>query len=295
MFKQISSWKQRFLTIGLVGSVVLQITVPASACTLFAANGTKFVAGGGTLVAKNRDWRPAKQMARLVLPPSGNKYYGLFAGKNYKFNAAGINDKGLMVAMSTAGSIPQKERLSYKRFKSAEGLRTNEYLLRYYNSVEDVLKTKEPVWQEPVNFILADKKMVAYVEVGPQGKLAVKKVKNGTLYHTNHYIEQAMLPYNQKIGKSSAVRYERIKELMTKQQSPFTLERFVEISQDKNAGANNSIYRVGSKPNSSQTLANFIVYIPPRGYPQLWLKYRQVPEDKGRETIEKINLAELFK
>lgn len=295
MFKQVSSWKKRFLTIGLVGSVLMQITVPASACTLFAANGTKFVAGGGTLVAKNRDWRPAKQMARLVTPTNGNKYYGLFAGKDYKFNAAGINEKGLMVAMSTAGSIPKKERLSYKRFKSQEGLRTNEYLLRYYNSVDEVLKTKEPLWQEPVNFILADKKMIAYVEVGPQGKIAVRKVKNGTAYHTNHYVEKAMLPYNQKIGKSSATRYERIKMLMTEQKLPFTLERFVEISQDKNAGANNSIYRVGNKPNSSQTLANFIAYIPPKGYPQLWLKYRKNPEDKGREVIEKVNLEELFK
>ena len=51
------------------------------ACTVFAATGESLVQGGGTLVAKVRDERPARQVVKTVRPDSGWAYTGLFVGK----------------------------------------------------------------------------------------------------------------------------------------------------------------------------------------------------------------------
>ena len=66
---------------GLLGAALLCIPVPALACTLYAAQGTA-VADGGTIAAKNRDWRPQEQSLHLSEPrqPGGYRYYGLYGG-----------------------------------------------------------------------------------------------------------------------------------------------------------------------------------------------------------------------
>ena len=89
---------------------------------------------------------------------------------------------------------------------------------------------------------------------------------------------------NEKIGKSSLTRYNRIEELMTEQKI-FSLNEFIQFSEDRNAGPNDSIYRVGNNDTSTQTLANFIVFIPKQGSSVLYVKYRQNPEDKGAEKV----------
>ena len=279
----------------LLSILCCTIQLQASACTLFAATGNSFVEGSGTLVAKNRDWYPSHQELKVIHPAHGYTYYGLFSGKSASFNAAGVNEKGLFVAMSTASSIPSKERRAYPVFKSTEGLRANEYMLRYFASVDEVLANKD-VWSEPVNFIVADNTKVAYIEVAPNNaQRAVRVQTNGVLYHTNHYVEPETVDFNKKIGPSSTVRYARVEELLTNHEGKFTLDDFINISQDQHDGLNHSLYRMGSKPEGVSTVANFIVYLPPTGSPLVYVKYRAEADQQGQEKITgKEQLTELL-
>ena len=265
--------------------VIFGFMSTASACTLFAATGVDHVVNSGTLMAKNRDEKPMPQTVKVIKPEAGYSYYGIFSGKNMLFCAVGINERGLAVGTSTAGSLPKKERLANGIYRSKEGLRTNEYMLRYCASVDEALSLPEEVWQEPINFILADKSKIAYVEVLPGGEKSVTVKTNGVIYHTNHYVNSDSSWANQTIGASSLARYNRIEELMTEQKI-FSLNDFIHFSEDRNEGPNNSIYRVGITPTSTQTLANFIVFIPQKGSPVLYVKYRQNIEDKGAEKLE---------
>ena len=251
----------------------------ATACTLFGVSGDK-VAGGGTLVAKNRDWRPTEQKIELVTPQEGYKYYALLTGKKAPyFTAGGLNEKGLFVAMSTVSSMTKEERLSYPKFKTADGRRANDYILQHFSSVDEVLQTDAKIWSEPVNFIIGDRNKVAVIEVLPGGKKSVRVQDNGVVYHTNHYVDKEMLVGNRKIGTSTATRYARIKELMTEHKGQFTIKDFWRISRDQNAGRNNSIYRLGNKPKSTRTVAEIIAYLPPTGSPQLYVRYMPKPKE----------------
>ncbi|MDD4722068.1 MAG: carcinine hydrolase/isopenicillin-N N-acyltransferase family protein [Acidaminococcaceae bacterium] len=268
----------------IIGIFVFGFITVASACTLFAATGIDHVVNGGTIMAKNRDEKPMPQILKIVKPVAGYSYYGIFSGKKMSFCAAGINEKGLAVGNSTAGSVSRTERLSKGVYRSKEGLRTGEYMLRYCASVDEALVLPEEFWHEPINFILADKDKIAYVEILPGGEKSITVQTNGVLYHTNHYVNADSLWANEKIGKSSLTRYNRIEELMTEQKI-FSLNEFIQFSEDRNAGPNDSIYRVGNNDTSTQTLANFIVFIPKQGSSVLYVKYRQNPEDKGAEKV----------
>ena len=268
----------------MVALVSFSFMSTARACTLFAATGVDHVVNSGTLMAKNRDETPMPQIVKVVKPEAGYSYYGIFSGKNMLFCTVGINERGLAVGTSTAGSLPKKERLANGVYRSKEGLRTNEYMLRYCSSVDEALALPAEVWQEPINFILADKSKIAYVEVLPGGEKSVTVKTNGVIYHTNHYVNSDSSWANEKIGASSLARYNRIEELMTEQKI-FSLNDFIQFSEDRNDGPNNSIYRIGTKETGTQTLANFIVFIPQKGSPVLYVKYRENVEDKGAEKL----------
>lgn len=269
----------------IIGLLAVGVMSKASACTLFAATGVDYVVNSGTLMAKNRDEKPMAQTLKIIEPSAGYSYYGVFSGKNMLFCAMGINERGLAVGTSTAGSLPKKERLANGVYRSKEGLRTNEYMLRYCASVDEALTLPEEVWQEPINFILADKSKIAYVEVLPGGEKSVTVKTNGVIYHTNHYVNEDSRWANKTVGASSLARYKRIEELMTEKKI-FSLNDFIQFSQDQNEGTNNSIYRVGVNETATQTLANFIVFIPQKGSPVLYVKYRENIQDKGAEKLE---------
>jgi hypothetical protein len=247
---------------------------------LYGATGSTYVQGGGTLVSKNRDWSPMPQTIKYVAPSHGYRYLGLFAGQNYKFNAAGVNEKGLYVAMSTAGSVPKAERRQIKAYRSPDGLRGNEYLLRHAANVLEALSHTE-IFKEPVNYILADNHMVAFVEVYPDGTHSVRLTTNGTLSHTNHYVTAEGAPFNKKIGLSSQTRYNRINTLLGTTTHPLTLWQILSLlAKIRTPVPDNSIFRTGSKPEGTQTLANFSVYLPPEGSPTIYVNYRTEAGDR---------------
>ena len=260
----------------------------ALACTLYGAAGSDYVEGGGVLFAKVRDWEPQEQVIRYVQPQSGYRYFGLFTGK---FNVLGINEYGLAAGMSTAGTVSKDERKK-GRFRSPEGLRINEYILRYCRTVDEALALPESFWKGAANILLGDRSKVAVVEILPDGKRTVRETDNGTLAHTNHYLEPASADFNKgRIGPSSVSRYERIQTLLS-ESKPLSMEDFIRFSEDRHAGPDNSIWRTGSCPQGTQTLAAFVIHTTPTGETTLYLKYREHPDDRGQEKVLRLSLQE---
>lgn len=259
------------------------INFPVSACTLFAATGDAWVAGGGTIIAKNRDWTPTVQEVKLVHNNSGYSYYGLFA-PGVK---AGINEKGLVVLSASASSIPKLQRSSLESFK---GL--NKYLLSNFATVDEALQDMS-IFYGPRFIMLGDKNKVAYIEIGPKGQSVTIK-ETGILTHTNHYINEDMVSENVKIANTSTIRYARINELLSMENRSFDLDKFIMYSHDKNAGKTNSIWRDGNSSTSTQTLGVFIVYLPKEGSPTIYVKVRKKPDQQGQEDVYWLRADDIF-
>ena len=247
----------------------------ASACTVFAAAGPELVPSGGTLVGKVRDERPAKQIVKTVASGDGYAFVGLFVGDNERYNM-GVNEKGLVVFRTTAGSIPKKVRSRSVRYKSPAGLSGHEQIIRHCATVEEALKSG--VFLEPTNYVIADRKKIAYVEVLPDGTHASRVYDRGRFAHTNHYLMPEHQAGNVKIGESSRIRYERITTLMDEQAKPYSMEDFIAWTKDRHDGPDNSIERIGVPgKSSSTTLSAMVVHIPPEGDPEIYLRWRENP------------------
>ena len=96
----------------LIVLLLLVATELASACTLWAAAGDR-VAGGSTMIHKNRDWSPDHQQElRLVTPKSGFRYLSLYAtGNEWVGTKAGVNTEGLVIVTASApGYLDKKVR-----------------------------------------------------------------------------------------------------------------------------------------------------------------------------------------
>lgn len=279
------TWKKTIC----LAACLISITGAASACTLFAATGDDWVQGGGTLIVKNRDWKPEWQEMRLI-EDSKYRYYGLFAGdlENLVLRG-GVNEKGLAAISATASSIPKRERKQMAHAKKPF-LKT---VLGQCASVDEALAHTE-LFLGSKFIMLADADKVAYVEIAYDGKYRVKIQKNGTLAHTNHYLEPDLQWANMKIGPSTQNRYNRIEQLLASGGQPYTLENFITFSQNQQDGPDFSIWRTGSTPTKTQTLATLAIYIPKNKNPELYVKIRTAPDEQGRETTYSIAGNELF-
>jgi len=281
--------KQFTKTIALIigfTALALNFAPAAAACTLWGAAGGK-VEGGGTLIAKNRDWEPTQvQEIKRVVPRDGFRYLGLYAsdeeGTGLK---AGINEKGLVVVTATASVVPDERRSNpqKKTLSSAEILKT-------CTTVEEVTGQLDR-FTRAAFYLVADKNKIAVIEVGPGGKAAARITENGTIAQTNHYLNEQFRILNKKVSKSSRARYDRIQELLSKDPGGLTLDDFVAFSEDQNAGPDNSIYRTGSSPTRSRTLATWIIENPAEGAPLLYVKVAD--PDKPQKTM-RISLDEKF-
>ncbi len=240
---------------------------PSHACTLWGAAG-KAVEGGGVLITKNRDWAPDhRQQLNIVRPKEGYASVVLAAvGGAEPGTKAGVNEKGLVMVAATASQVPTAER---KRADQKKGLMG--HLLARCASVEDVLKHIE--WfHRPVFYLVGDRRQIAVIEVAPDGRRSITRTDSGTLHHTNHYCAIDAPGLQRKPGASSTHRSARIAELLKTPDRAYTADDFIRFSEDKTAGADNSIWRTGSAPNKSRSLATWLVSIPASGSPRLYLK-----------------------
>jgi len=248
-------------------------------CTLWGAAG-EFVEDGGVLIIKNRDWTPGHNSQLIFLRPlHGFSFLSLFStGGNSLGVKAGINEKGLVVITATASSLPRE-----KRIVGDDGLMT--WLLIHCDSVDSVLEEEELISESSSGFFMvADKNRIALIEVAPEGNYSVEETDDGVLYHTNHYLNEDLLVYNEEEKESSLKRLERIKFLLEEHEDPFTEEDFIEFSQDRSDGPDNSIWRDGSSDEITRTVGTWLVYLPEDGPPELHV--RIVNTDEGDKTYE---------
>lgn len=251
-----------FLVIFLVNSNIIP-------CTLWSAIGDS-TKDNVTLIAKNRDWEPDHiQKIEKVISKSGYTFLGIIVENGKEPGTkTGINQKGLIVVTASAGSIPKKERDAIKNKKNL--LRT---LLTKYESVDAIINDQKIFeGSRPMFYMAADKDNIAYIEVAIDSKYSIKKINSGVLFHANHYLDENLLYSNKNIGKSSLARYERISYLLQNGNKQFSMDDFIAISGDQNNGPDKSIWRTGSKPNITRTLATWIAALPKNDFPIIYIK-----------------------
>jgi hypothetical protein len=275
------------LQLAVAGLLCLFSLRPSAACTLWGAAGAA-AAGGGTLVAKNRDWAPDhRQELVLLRPPGGYAAVALLAvGGDEPGVKAGVNEKGLAIVSATAAQFSSAARKSIQQKKGL--LR---HLLATCASVAEVLQQVDGM-RRPVFYLVADRREVALIEVAPDGLRAVSRRESGFLHHTNHYCGIEPKEPARPPGAGSRQRYARIGELLEAAERPFTLDAFIRFSQDRNAGPDHSIWRTGSDPARHRTVATWVVDIPASGSPRLYLK----TADPGQpERVCRLSVAEALR
>ncbi len=245
--------------------VMIQTSASLNACTLWGAAGTS--ASGGTIVIKNRDWKPDHmQVLKMRRGKTGYAYFGLctvYEGTSTEGLAAGVNEKGLTAFTAAASTIPSsmwKEEPVKRSFTTG--------LLTDYANCDEILAKKDAIFSSlrPAFIMIADRKKILMVEVALKGKYAVKTVDNDVVVHSNHFHDPSLSEFNVKVGESSLKRFYRITHLMKTTPRPFTTESFAALSKDQNDGPDNSLWRTGK---IARTLASWIVESPARGAQKL--------------------------
>lgn len=254
------------------------------ACTLWAAAGAD--ASGGTLISKNRDWKPDHtQKLKLVHPKTGFTYFGLYAeGNDDPGLKAGINEKGLTV-ISASSNLPKK---ALDNQPGKHGVMTQ--ILTTYSSIDALAADADKIFSESrANFFMvSDRHKVLVAEVGLEGKFSIKVVDTGPVTHTNHYLDpQLAAEFNKKIGPSSATRFARINTLLEQAPRPYTPAQFATISRDHNDGPDNSLWRNGKE----FTMASWIVETPAEGAPRLRVV---IANPNEAENLQELVLDEAF-
>jgi hypothetical protein len=257
----------------------------AESCTLWAAVG-EAARDGGSLVVKNRDWRPDhRQEVKRVTPKQGFRYYGLFATGNEEPGLkAGVNEKGLVVVSATA-PYRQRELKAMPKAKDRLGR-----LLREHATVEEALSRRD-LFLGPTFFLVADRRQAAVIEVGPGGTFAIAKPVGGIISHTNHYVLPAMARFNPaKIGESSRERSTRIHEVLGTG-APSGPADFERVSASRDGGSDHAIWRTGKGGDATRTLATWMVHQKADGEITLFVRLANPGED-----IREIRLsgADLF-
>lgn len=249
-------------SIALATALLALCPARLAACTLWAA--VNEGAAGGTLLSKNRDWRPDhRQALRLVHPGKGLAYLGLFAedGSDPGLKA-GVNEKGLSI-VSASTNIPKKLLADQP---GRHGVMRR--ILAGYGCVDALAADASKVFsQARASFLLvADRRKLLVAEVGLGGRFSLKVIEAGTAAHTNHFLDPRLAAaYNDRIGASSARRLARIGELLAQAGRPFTLAQFAAMSRDRHDGPDDSLWRSGRE----HTLASWIVDSPLAGSPRL--------------------------
>jgi isopenicillin-N N-acyltransferase-like protein len=246
-----------------VAALVAMWPTLAGACTLWAAAGP-MVEGGGTLIAKSRDWAPeGHQVMTLTSPGSGLRYLGLYVvGTDEPGLKCGINERGLVVVTATVGTIPKAAIQAAPRGKA--GMTA---LLRQCSTVDEALEMSAGSVGARFS-VLADRRKVAVIEAGLEGRMVLHVTDCGTVAQTNHFSLAGTADLNQTAaGASSTTRYTRICELLGTTRKPLSMGTFVTMSRDQHDGPTNSIFRTGAKPTSTRTLATWICRVPPEGSP----------------------------
>jgi len=283
LLKEIRSLKVFCLSL-VIGTLL--ISPSAYPCTLWSAASDR-VLGGGTLIAKNRDWAPNHQQVLELssIRDSGYRYLGLIAqGNDSPGLKAGVNENGFVVVTASPPShLGQDEEL-----KKVHGITRK--MLAQCKDIQEAISHRE--WLVgPQFFMLADPMELALIELGLGGEFRVQRIKSGVFFHSNHYVDPDLMHLNKdKAGVSSVHRYKKIQHFMMNKER-FSLDDFIQVSCSTDAGPDNSLWRTGSRPTSTWTLATWIAHQPSGGEAQLYLKMA----NPGKEIKEyRFKLKDIF-
>jgi len=270
------------LRLGLVA--LLALPLHTQACTLWGAAGAD--AGDGTILSKNRDWKPDHQQSlKLVRPAQGYAYFGLYAeGNDEPGLKAGVNEKGLAI-VSASSNISTALRKSQS---GKHGIMTD--ILRRFASIDALLPMADHIFaaSRANFFMIADAHKLLVAEVGLDGRFRYKVIDQGATAHTNHYLDDGLAgQFEDKPGRSSATRLARVNELLAQAPRPLTAEQFAQISRDHHDGPNNSLWRNGAE----HTLASWIISHPKNSAPRLCVVLDNPGQD---ESTQEFTLDEAF-
>ncbi|GFK95044.1 hypothetical protein NNJEOMEG_02897 [Fundidesulfovibrio magnetotacticus] len=258
----------------------------APACTLWALQGAD-VAGGGSILVKNRDFAPDHPTRFALLAPRGGYRVAAMLSvtpEGRTMVVGGVNEKGLAVVTATAGTIPRSLRL--ERIREGGLVGAARTLLSRCASVDEVFADKETLARlAPAFALVADARRVAVLECSGTG-YALEPVPAGAFAaHTNH----PELPggpedlRQRPDAPGSVARLERIRSLLAQASRPLVLDSAASFSRDSVAGPDQSIFRTGSKPSSPRTLGMLAVWLPPGGAAPVLLARTSNPGEPEEE------------
>jgi len=277
--RQRGASQKRRLFLACLAALALSTADSLRACTLWGVAGTNVA--GGTIISKNRDWKPDHtQVLKMRRGAKGYAYFGLYAENGTEPGIKeGVNEKGLTVITASASSIPKSIRDNQP---GKHGVISR--LLSGYANCDEVLAKQDAIFPNTraMFVMISDRKQILVVEVGLEGKYALKTIENGSVVHTNHFLEESLAEFNIKIGSSSATRFERITHLMKTPSKPCTMDSFVTISRDQHDGPDKSLWRTGK---NERTLASWIVEAPARGAPKLRVVIANPGEQEQTQTF----------
>lgn len=249
-----------------------------------------------TIIAKNRDFYPGNQKMMTISHPQKYKYFGLYGDNEYdhQYNIKmGINEKGLVVFMTFASTIPLKQRVAPVPY-----YQVMENILQNYSSVDEIDKDSQLLFHDitPINYIFADRHKTMLCEIGLNNNYKcnsysrVRSKKVVTFSQTNHYIIPELRKYNLTSVEEQQTSYFRLKminKLMKSNLADLNFERFVQMSFNtiavndnpltsfdtgyNNTYQDNSIFRTFNShpdrknkehPNSDQSVSTMIIKLP---------------------------------
>ncbi len=251
------------------------------ACTLWAAAGSG-IDGAGTLIHKNRDWRPDHQQdLRLVVPAQGYRYISLYTtGNDWIGTKAGVNSEGMVVV--TASAPPGLDKR-----ENFQGRTNTATVLSRYASVADAVAALEAnEWKSGPQFLMmADKNEIVSIEFTLQGEYSIlERKQNGRLVHTNHYLGNEFLQFNpEPIPKSSMERWLRINELVADGTS---LNTDISLRYSKDP----VLWRQGRSPTATRTLSAWTVRHQADGNSLLFLTMANPGKQEKSYTISLLSV-----
>lgn len=248
-----------------------------NACTAWEVAGD-YVNGTGTLLAKNRDYTYGEYNYLKVVDNGGYKFLGLYANTG---NKGGVNEKGLSVlSLSAPAHWAHQKDLTTTDDLTKFNIT---WILEHYSSVDETLAAlKNANWHTHPQFLaIADSQKIAYIEFGPYGMYSIKSTSNGTLAHTNHYLEDDLLQFNPDKAGYESIRYEKALEQLSSS-STISFDDLKNFTQDP---------VVWYKHAKLMTYSSFIINSQPNGAIKIWIKI----ENPGNEPfIDAFDLADVF-
>lgn len=259
---------------------LLSFNPVSQACTQWASIGS-VNDSDQLLFVKNRD-APLQswQELQLISPPQGYRYLALRyknepSEPQFQYISAGINQQGLMVGDNDIHTATY--------FDNAPGSDIMQAILQHYASVDAVLKDQQRLFTHSAgqNLLIADRQQVISVEIAPEGHYTIiGPVKQGVIFHSNHYLTPALVPYNSPVSDSSFVRYNRIAQLLQDSKTPYSVEQFQTFANDQNAHHPDGSIDTNDSILRKVTLATWLVAIPKQGAPILYLQQRDPQQPK---------------